>query len=458
MTDAGWAGAAENVVLELLREVSHSTQQRVDGCGLEAAQRRVANIRRERPEKIRIARSAAPRAEAVAELGQAPRADAAGNRLAAGLVAEEARHQRREVDDAAAAVDGQDRAGAHDRPRLGQSRMRKRCVEGLRRQEPARWPADLECLELAAGHPAGHSLDQGAQRRSRGHLRDAGRGHRATQLHQGRARVVSVTDRGVGGRPVAHDPGHRSQRLDVVDERRLVPQSALGRPRRPLIGLGALVLDRAQEDGLLADRERPGKLANLDPQLPAGAEHVAAEVARSLGRVDRGSQAADRRAVARVDHQVGVRGVDGERRKREALQHGVGIRFHERSIDLRARVGFEAVGDGVAHGGLGGTAGAPLLPGREAAAAPAAQPGLGHGPDQGLRREGRRGPTPRRPCAAALRRNQASPGGVRVVGAGSRQQDRGPAPLRLQDLHVRPAGPGRRGHAARPRWWPGRRR
>ena len=49
-----------------------------------------------------------------------------------------------------------------------------------------------------------------------------------------------------------------------------------GGVRRPLVGLGAPVLERPQQDGLLAQHERARECPDLDAQLRAGAHRVGA--------------------------------------------------------------------------------------------------------------------------------------------------------------------------------------
>ena len=86
-----------------------------------------------------------------ADLGQAPRADAAGDGLAARLVGAEARQQAGQVDDAGALVGDDDGARAEDgaRRRAARSNVEGR-VQQLGGQEAARRAADEDRLERPA--------------------------------------------------------------------------------------------------------------------------------------------------------------------------------------------------------------------------------------------------------------------------------------------------------------------
>ena len=76
---------------------------------------------------------------------------------------------------------------------------------------------------------------------------------------------VAAADGREGARAVGHDPGHRGERLDVVDDRGLAPQALPRGVRRSLVGLGAPVLEGAQQDGLLAhDEASPVSSPDLD--------------------------------------------------------------------------------------------------------------------------------------------------------------------------------------------------
>ncbi len=112
-------------------------------------------------QQLHVVGPRAPAREALAELDQAPRADATGDALAARLVAHEALQQRRQLDDAGPLVDDEDAARPDDRARLVERRSPVGRVDGAGRQEATGRPADEDGLELAGGAAGG--LDDGLQ-------------------------------------------------------------------------------------------------------------------------------------------------------------------------------------------------------------------------------------------------------------------------------------------------------
>ncbi len=197
--------------------------------------------------------------------------------------------------------------------------------------------------------------------------------HRATDLDEGGAGCRREAAPSEGRPAVAHDAGHRGEGLDVVDHGGLVEETALGRPRRPLVGLGPLVLERSEQHGLLAKDERAGKLADLHVQVIPGAQDVRAQVAPCLGLSKGVAQPAHGERARCLDRQVRLVGTHGIGRQGQALQDGVRVPLHERPVQLRSGVGLEPVGDGVAHGIGSSGARSPLLTRGVAGAAPAAQ-------------------------------------------------------------------------------------
>ena len=78
--------------------------------------------------------------------------------------------------------------------------------------------------------------------------------------------LVARAERGERVGAVAEDPRHAGERLDVVDERRLAAEAALGRVGRPQPRHAALPFERLDQRGLLAADERAGAFAHLEAQ------------------------------------------------------------------------------------------------------------------------------------------------------------------------------------------------
>ena len=176
---------------------------------------------------------------------------------------------------------------------------------------------------------------------------------------------------------LADDPRNGRQGLDVVDEGRPVEQAALGRVRRALLGLAALALERLEQDGLLAEHVRALDRPDGDVDVVARARHVRAEEARIGRGADGRRQARDDVGVLGADRDERLARADGVGRDGRALEHGVRVQEHERAVGVRGRVGAVAVGDDVAPVGVGRGRGPPLVAGRVAGAAAAAQARLG---------------------------------------------------------------------------------
>ena len=233
---------------------------------------------------------------------------------------------------------------------------------------------------------------------------------RASDLDERRARVVVVADIGKGARAVGHDPGHERESLDVVDDGRSAVEALLGGIRRPLIGLRALVLDRLEQNRLLADDHAAGQRHDLDVDVDARAQGVRADVALLLGQAHDGFEPLPGQRRALTQRDVRAARADGVRGEGQPLDDGVRIVLHQGSIEARARICLEAVGHDVALvGGLSGR-GAPLGAGRISATAAAAQAGVSDDAHE-RRRIGRAdGLLPRLPCAGLFGRGQSAIG------------------------------------------------
>ena len=210
------------------------------------------------PSRMSAARSATsaasvgrawPLQKPLAQLGEPARADAAGDGLAARLVVEIAGQQRGQVDEA------------------GRRRRRPRpCPSPAMRARRASAPSWRQGVSSASagrkppvGPPTSTALSVPFERRRRRRASRAATCPAAPRRCPGlRTAPLSwtsvvpgasgVADRGEGARAVGHDPGHGGERLDVVDDGRARPhRPALGRIRRSLVGLGAPVLERAQQ-------------------------------------------------------------------------------------------------------------------------------------------------------------------------------------------------------------------
>ena len=327
-------------------------------------------------EELRVGRARAAVDDAVGDLDEAAGPDPARDGLAAGLAGAEARQEPGEVDDAGSIVGDDDRARA-DVGAGGAERLEVvGRVEQVGREEAAGRAADEDGLDRPTGRQLAAERDDVAQRRPERDLGDAVAGRRP-DLDEDRARAVGRADRRERLGAVADDPGHRGDRLDVVDDRRHAEQAALGGMRRPLLGLAALALERLQQDGLLAEHVGALDGPDRDDDVVPGAEGIEPDEARVLRRADGGLEPPDGLGRVRADGDDDVARADGEGGDGRALDDRERVAFEEEPVRAGRRVRAVAVDDDVAAGGVRGRGGPPLGRGREAGAAPAAQAGAG---------------------------------------------------------------------------------
>ena len=154
---------------------------------------------------------------------------------------------------------------------------------------------------------------------------------------------------------VADDPGHGRDGLDVVDDGRQVEQAALGRVRRPLLGLAALALEGLEQDGLLAQHVGALDRSDRDLDVVAGAEDVEADEA-GLRRPPRWPPRAARIAsvASARTAMMTSRGADREGRDRGTLDDRERVALEQEAVRARRRVRAVAVDHDVAAGRVGG--------------------------------------------------------------------------------------------------------
>ncbi len=188
--------------------------------------------------------------EPVQRLLLAHGADAAGDALAARLVAEELGDAQDGGDEVGVLAEDDDDARAERDAGVARGLEGERQVELVGAQERARGAAEQHGLRrLGAGE-----LEQLAQRRAE------------LELVQARPRdVAGEAEEPCVARVVSEqDVRHVDERLDVVHDRRLPEQADLDRERRLVARLAAVALDRLEERGLLAADVGAGADAQLD--------------------------------------------------------------------------------------------------------------------------------------------------------------------------------------------------
>ena len=137
------------------------------------------------------------------------------------------------------------------------------------------------------------------------------------------------------------------QRLDVVDDGRLAPQSALSRERRLGPRHAALAFNRGNHRGLLAANERARAFHHFAVQFLAGAENIVAEKTHFLRVFDGASHARDGQRIFRADVNQRFVGADGARGDHQAFEHAVRIAFHHAAVHERAGIALVGIANHV---------------------------------------------------------------------------------------------------------------
>jgi hypothetical protein len=300
---------------------------------------------------------------------------AAGRALAARLVAVEVQQVLGEPHHVGGVVEHHDgrrsqkRSGARDIVERGGD------VELIGHQERHRRSARDDGLERAPGRDTARVVfDQLAQRDLHRRLEDA-RSHdvpaHAVQLGPA---ILLRTKRRVPLDAARHDERHVAERLDVVHRGRAGPQPCHRRERRLVARLRPLAFERLEQRGLLARLVGAGAAVHVDLAVEPAAEDVAPDQARCPRLLDRPLEhVLDVQELA-ADVDVGGARADRVAADETSLDQEVRVALHQQVILERARLALVGVADDVFRLRRLLVDELPLEPGREAGAAPPAQP------------------------------------------------------------------------------------
>ena len=147
-------------------------------------------------------------------------------------------------------------------------------------------------------------------------------------------------------------------------------------------GLGAghapLALDGGGERAALAADEGAGTPVDMHMEAEAGVHDIIAQKTQLGGFVDGYLQALHGQGVLGADIDIALGGTGGHAGDHHALNDGVGIALHDGAIHECAGIALVAVADDVFYIGDILAHALPLAPGREAAAAPTTETGIGN--------------------------------------------------------------------------------
>ena len=206
--------------------------------------------------------------------------------------------------------------------------------------------AGLDRFEpLLTGNPAPDFFHDGAQGDAHGHFHQAGVFHLAHQGEDLGAGAVGHPDAGIPLGPMVNDVGDVGPGLDVVDHRGAVPQALFHRVGRPGDGLADPALDGGQEGRLLAADKGAGAAVDLDIEVEPRSQDVPAQESQGAGLLDGDVESPHRKRIFGPDIEIALFGAHGPGADGHALQHGMGVAFHDGPVHEGARVAFVAVGD-----------------------------------------------------------------------------------------------------------------
>ena len=215
-------------------------------------------------------------------------------------------------------------------------------------------------------------------------------------LHQARVHYIAGEGEGLGagagvgadgavpGGPFIEDAGDIGKGLYIVENGGLAPQAVVHGAGRLGAGHTALALDGGGKGTALAADEGTGTPVDVHMEAEAGVHDIIAQQAQTGGLVNGYLQALHGQGILGPDIDIALGGPGGDTGNHHALDNGVGVTLHDGAVHKGAGVTLIAVADDVLHIGDISAHTLPLAPGREAAAAPAPEAGVGNLPADGL--------------------------------------------------------------------------
>jgi len=300
-------------------------------------------------------------------------ADATGHALAARLVAEEAQDVRAGGEQVRALGDDHRSARAEHRADFLQRVERERRVELVRSEEVRGGAAGLERLQLGAVLDAAGLVEQLAHGRAHRHQVDARMLDVARDAEVLEARLAVLALRLPPLSPTLDDHRHERQRLDRVHQRRLAVQAVYAGEGRLVARLAAVTLHALEQRRLLAEDVAAGGDEHVELEPAPRPLHVVAE--QPGGAQGRELLAQDRLLgpVLVADEDPALLAAADEHPEQQALEHEVRLLGEHLAILEGPGLRLVGVADGVLGRRLLGRDELPLLAGRKARAAHAAQ-------------------------------------------------------------------------------------
>ena len=344
--DKGVTPLVKHMPLVFVAEMAERGQHGI-GCGLpQAAHRRVFDDQGQFFEQLEMFGSPASPRDVVQDLVHPLRALAAGEALAARLVAEKVHKVLGDVHHARRFIHHDHPAGTHDRTGLGQRVVVDRQIKPAGGNAAAGRAAGLHCLDLRlARRPAADVVDDLADRDPHRHLDQSGVLDFAHQAEDLGAGVVLRSDGGVLLRALVDDHRDVGPRFHVVDHRRFPLEALLDGKGRALPRFAHAAFERVDQGRFFAAHESAGATHHLDVERETCAQDVLAQQAE-LARLPQGDvQMLDRQRVFAPHIHNALRRSGGVSPQQHPFENAVGIAFQDAAIHVGPRIALVGVAD-----------------------------------------------------------------------------------------------------------------
>ena len=217
-----------------------------------------------------------------------------------------------------------------------------------------------------------------------GYLHQAGIDHIAGEGEGLGAGACFGADGAVPAGTFIKNAGDIGKGFHIVENGGLAPQAMIHGAGGLGAGHTALALNGGGEGAALAADKGAGAAVDVHMEAKAGIHDIVTQQAQPGGLVNSHLQALHGQGILGTDIDIALGGAGGYAGNHHALDDGVGIALHDGAVHKRAGVALVTVADDILYIGDVFAHTLPLAPGRETAAAPAPETGVGDFPADGL--------------------------------------------------------------------------
>ena len=252
---------------------------------------------------------------------------------------------------------------------------------------PSRGTPGLDGLELLpVGNTAADVVEQFPQGDSHGDFHQTGVDDLTGKGEDLCPFTLLGSDGGIPIGTVENNMPDGGQGLDVVDHRRVAPETLLGGERRFGPGLTALAFDGGHQSGLFTADEGAGTHTNLYVEAETTFKDVLSEKAHGSRLLQGGFEPFDRQGVLGTAIDKPFVGADGVGGYGHTFDHRVGVSFENGPIHEGSRIALVGVTDDILLFPFAGLTELPLQARRETSSTTASLAGFEHFLDHRFRR------------------------------------------------------------------------